>query len=38
MEARLAGEVGRRSAEDGGAELVHVAVRGAEADLRLVDD
>ena len=27
-----------RSAEDGGAELVRVAVRDAEADLRLVDD
>ena len=28
----------RGSAEDGGAELVRVEVRGAEADLREVDD
>ena len=38
VEAGLAGEVGRRSAEDRGAELVQVAVRDAEADLRPADD
>ena len=37
FEARVVVVEGR-SAEDGGAELVRVAVRDAEADLRLVDD
>ena len=38
VEAGLAGEVGRRSSEDGGAEFVRGAVRDAEADLRPADD
>ena len=38
VEAGLAGEVGRRSAEDRGAELVQVAVRDAEAELCPADD
>ena len=32
------GEVGRRLAEDGGAELARVGVRDAEAELRPADD